>query len=563
MKDKNLFQSILNKIVPRDPNLSDFSDSLLENLPLMVFVKDAIELKFIRFNKAGEEILGYGRNDLLGKNDYDFFPTEQAEHFIKFDREVLAGKTIVDIPEEFIHTKSRGMRILHTKKIPLFDENGKAIYLLGISEDITDKKDSELRNLEIIREQAILDEREIITKREAFLAEITNTLASSLDYQITLHELAKLAVKGLGDWCTITMLEPSGKFVRAGAEHRDPSKKELINTFNNSFPPDIRAINAVKNGTFYNENIKDEELKAMAINTLHLQLMQELGSKSSIIVPITGRDHILGSISFISGSRSFNQHDITLAEEIGRRAGTSIENALLYSSAQSAIRSRDEFMSIASHELKTPITSLKMQLQMLQRQIDLAGNRTIEPQKLLTSLINSNNQINRLTILIEDLLDVTRIETGKLNYKFEEVNLSALVIDVIERFKEQIIFSKCELKIDITPNIHIFCDQFRIEQVVTNIISNAIKYGPGLPIEISVHKEGSDKIIQITDYGIGIPKEMSSKIFERFERAGSRTNVSGLGLGLYISKQIVDAHSGKIEVDSKLDVGTTFRVCLR
>jgi signal transduction histidine kinase len=283
-----------------------------------------------------------------------------------------------------------------------------------------------------------------------------------------------------------------------------------------------------------------------------------------MIVPIKARGKVRGSLSFIAGTSkpNFSALDLALAEDLGRRAGVAIENALLYSAAQSAIRARDEFVSIASHELKTPITSLKMQLQMMLRGINVEKNQTPSPEKLLKALTSSTKQIDRLTVLIEDLLDVTRIETGKLTYKFEKVDLSVMVKEIMDRYAEEAKYAKTEFKQNLQENVVSFCDRYRIEQVFINLLSNAIKYGSNNPIEVTVKSEPGKAIIIVKDNGMGIAKEMQSKIFERFERAISSTNISGLGLGLYITKQIIDAHQGSIEVESDLNAGSTFKVCL-
>jgi len=124
-------------------NNERFLDSIIENIPDMIFVKDAKELRFVRFNKAGEDLLGYSREDMIGKNDYDFFPKNEADAFTSDDRKVLDGKVLVDVGEQPIQTKNKGTRILRSKKIPILDDAGNAIYLLGISEDITEKKNAE------------------------------------------------------------------------------------------------------------------------------------------------------------------------------------------------------------------------------------------------------------------------------------------------------------------------------------------------------------------------------------------------------------------------------------
>ncbi|MBC7715244.1 MAG: PAS domain-containing protein [Rhizobacter sp.] len=533
---------------------TEYLDLLIENIPLMVFVKDAKDLKFIRFNKAGEDLLGISKSELLGKNDYDFFPKHQADSFIFKDREVISGHAVVDIKEEIIQSRTLGTRILHTKKIPLFGQDGNPQYLLGVSEDITDKKNNEDEIMRMVKEEGAVKERELIAAREAFLAKVSTMLSASLDYQETLALLAELSVTALGDWCTVSILNDEGIFERASGAHADKKKTAIIQEYIQNYPPDQKVFKVLEDHSHFDPNIDSEDLMRRNPDTRKRELLNELGCNSSMIVPIKTRGKIRGSLAFITGKSRppFNEKDLSFAEDLGRRAGIAIENALLYSSAQSAIHARDEFVSIASHELKTPITSLKMQLQMMIRGINITEGTTPAPEKLLKSLSSSSNQVDRLTVLIEDLLDVTRIETGKLTYKFEEVNLSKLVKEVDERFAEELVKAKCVLKEDLEENVVVFCDRYRIEQVLVNLISNAIKYGSNGPVTMTVrHHKGKAELI-VEDSGMGIAKEMQSKIFERFERAISSTNISGLGLGLYITKQIIDAHQGSIEVESVL-----------
>jgi PAS domain S-box-containing protein len=156
----------------------EFLSSLVENLPDMVFVKDAQELRFIRLNRAAEELLGIPREQLIGKCDYDFFPKEEADFFTAKDRAVLAGRTLIDIPVEPIHTKGKGVRFLHTKKIPIFDSDGRPLYLLGISEDITEKKlAEEERDRSRSRVSNLEAEREL---REQFVSTLTHDLRTPL-----------------------------------------------------------------------------------------------------------------------------------------------------------------------------------------------------------------------------------------------------------------------------------------------------------------------------------------------------------------------------------------------
>ena len=226
-----------------------------------------------------------------------------------------------------------------------------------------------------------------------------------------------------------------------------------------------------------------------------------------------------------------------------------------------ALRSREEFLSIASHELKTPVSTLKLQLQMLRRAVIPDKGLAPSPEKLAKALDISTRQVERITALIDDLLDVSRVESGKMTYSFEPVDVAALVNEVIEPFTEKFKSARSPLEVAATESITITCDRFRIEQVVTNLVTNAIKYGAGSPIQVKVSASTNRGVkVCVSDRGMGIAKDKQAKIFERFERAISHANISGLGLGLYISKQIVDAHGGTIELESELGKGSKFTV---
>ncbi|MES2525617.1 MAG: ATP-binding protein [Bdellovibrionota bacterium] len=229
---------------------------------------------------------------------------------------------------------------------------------------------------------------------------------------------------------------------------------------------------------------------------------------------------------------------------------------------QNLIRSRDEFLSIAGHELKTPITSLKMQLQMTGKSIDVEKNSAPAPEKLAQVVSKSLGQVDKLSKLVEDLLDVSRLNAGKMTYAMEEMDLSATTREVLERLSPQIASSKSSIELHITKPVLIKGDKFRIEQVITNLLTNCFKYGEGKPVLIDISSDKADAIVTVSDQGLGIAENKQSLIFNRFERAISSDNVSGLGLGLYITKMIVDAHGGNIQLKSELGHGSKFMVRL-
>ncbi len=543
-----------------------FLDSMIEELPHMVFVKEAQDLRFVRFNKAGEELLGHPRSSLLGKNDYDLFPKEQADHFTSKDRVVLSGNKVVDIPEEFIQTP-RGRRILHTRKIPIFGPNGEPEYLLGVSEDITEWKTAEAERLAAIREAAALEERERATQRTAFLAEASTVLASSLDYQANIRKLVSLAVPILADWCTVSIIE-NGVERRVAVGHHDPEKQRILERMHEEYP-----IEADPNGMI-NEvlrtgharivrEVHDEDLQRAARDVRHLEFMRELGCVSSMLIPIEARGKIHGAIALVSSnpSRLYDDHDVALGMELGRRAAVAIDNASLYEAAQKAIRARDEFLSIASHELKTPITSLKLQIQVARRNTRPAEGISPPPVKLAKMLDLCSTQVTRLTALIDDLLDISRIESGRLAFRFDKIDFASVVRESVERYQDHMISAGSSVKLMIAGPHWIEGDRFRLEQVVLNLLSNAAKYAPKSPVEIRV-EEKDDQTIRLAcrDFGPGIPSDKLDRIFERFERVVTTGYTSGLGLGLYITREIVVAHQGRIYAESEIGSGATFYV---
>ncbi|HXH31265.1 MAG TPA: ATP-binding protein [Bacteriovoracaceae bacterium] len=228
-----------------------------------------------------------------------------------------------------------------------------------------------------------------------------------------------------------------------------------------------------------------------------------------------------------------------------------------------ALSVRDEFIGICSHELKTPLTALKLHFQMDKRLMDKNDPKVYSKEAVEKRINSSTLQLDRMTKLIKDMLDVSALSNGKLNLETEKLDFATLVTNVISSFEDLFTSEGIEvnfLKQD--PSLMITGDTFRLEQVITNLITNAVKYGNGSLIEIVLWKEDSRAHFKIKDRGIGIEEGSLERIFSRYERAISSTNISGLGLGLYISKQIIDAHQGKIRVESQKGVGSSFILSL-
>ncbi|WP_052420467.1 ATP-binding protein [Hyalangium minutum] len=229
---------------------------------------------------------------------------------------------------------------------------------------------------------------------------------------------------------------------------------------------------------------------------------------------------------------------------------------------KSLLVSRDEFLSIASHELKTPITSLRMQLQMTERSVKPEEGRAPSPEKLAKVLRIASIQVDRLTGLINDLLDVARIRSGNIDLAFAPADLAQLARDVLEHLSGQLTQAGCRIQLEVPPRLLGVWDARRLEQVLTNLISNAMKYAPGVPLDVRLLEDGDHVRIEVRDFGPGVPEAQHDTIFDRFDRGIASRNVGGLGLGLFISRQIVRAHGGMITVESPQGGGARFVVRL-
>ena len=226
---------------------------------------------------------------------------------------------------------------------------------------------------------------------------------------------------------------------------------------------------------------------------------------------------------------------------------------------RSAIGVRDEFISIASHELKTPLTALKLRLTAAARTHRSPPPRdAAAEEKLARALAAADTTTNRLVSLVDDLLDASRLTAGRLVLHLELVSLPELVSDVAGRLREQAAEVGSTIEIAVPPSIVGRWDRSRIEQVVTNLLSNAIKYGAGKPIRLSAHAASGRLRLDVADEGPGISRADQSRIFQAFERVTTANRVGGLGLGLYIGRQIAAAHGGALSVDSRSGHGSTF-----
>jgi signal transduction histidine kinase len=396
-----------------------------------------------------------------------------------------------------------------------------------------------------------------------YLAKVSKILSSSLDYTKTLTNTVQILVPEIADWCSISMLNPDNSIEQLAIAHIDPKKVKWAKKLNRQNPETLEdaggMANVLRNGTseIY-PVVTDDMLVASAKDEQQLKLLRKLNLTSVMLIPLTVQHKTIGGISFISTSADhhYTHADVALAEEIASRAALAIHNSFLFTESQKALTLRDEFISIASHELKTPITSLKMYGQIVHQQLMEQGIDT----SILSSLTKMNGQVDRLTMLVNDMLNVSKIQLGKLEFNEDNFNLQKMVNDTVEIVQSNAPKHHIVIEGNITKSV--WGDKDRISQVLINLLTNAIKYSPHeykIKVTLSEKKRGVAEV-KVQDYGIGIDKEQQAKIFTRFYRVSGpdEKTFPGLGIGLYISSEIIRRHGGTLEVNSVKGKGSTF-----
>ena len=513
-------------------------DAIIENVPLMLFIKDSTSLRFLRFNRAGEELLGWPRETITGKSDYDLWPRSQAEFFVEKDRETLKVGKIVDIPEEEIQTRHRGVRILHTKKVPIRDSEGHPICLLGISEDIT--------------------ERSRMEKEQRFLAEANLALSASLDYEHTLALVTRLAVQHVADWCAVDMLDEHKRLRRVSIVCADPAKAAVRAVLEQTPPshnvPDL-AWSVIEGGRpIIVEHVTSDFLESIAQGPEHLQALKATGVTSAMGVSLEMRGQTLGVLMFGSAtpSRVYGQDDLRLARALADRAAVAIENARLYRESVDATEIRDHLLGVVAHDLRNPLSVILLQAGALKRQAPEPERRS---QKPLEVIYDAANRMNRL---IQDLLDVALMEAGQLTVQPARLSPRELIAGAVDVQRPLASSSSLELRVDVDRDVPVvWGDRDRLLQVLENLIGNAIKFTePGGSVVVGATSRDREVVFWVADTGSGITPEDVPRIFDRFWQ-GTRPGRQGAGLGLPIAKGIVEAQGGRIWVESTPGQGST------
>jgi signal transduction histidine kinase len=372
---------------------------------------------------------------------------------------------------------------------------------------------------------ALARDRQRVERSQRVLAEAGAVFAASLEPRNTLPRVARLLVPELVSGFVVWLVDEEGRLVPAVRVGLTPEQEACLR----------------------------EELRQLSEPSRR----QASPMGATVLARIQHRGHVLGGMALVwlGYTHLPRSRAAAFAEDLAHHCALALENARLLADYQAAIHVRDEFITVAAHELRTPLTSLKLQLRSLTRLLQQPSTslETMRPR-----FLSMSRQVERLGRLVEGLLDVGRIHTGRLHLDRELMDLGELVHDVVDQLSGELARAGCEVSLVLQPRVSGLWDRTRLEQALTHLLGNAAKFGAGHPIELRVEQRDERACLTVRDQGIGLPPEALERIFGRFERAVSSREYGGLGLGLFLTRRIAEAHGGLVRATSQPGQGATF-----
>ncbi len=525
-----------------------FLASIVESIPAMVVVKDAATRRLVLVNAAAEEVLGLSREDVVGKTDRELFPEAQARVFEDGDTTVLSTGALLDIPEEWISSRRIGLRLLHTRKMPIFDADGTPRWLVGISEDVTEltRARAEAEEARAVAEASARRGREALAITETALVHLQ--LADLLP-DVTARVRAAFSV----DTVAIVLLTPDGRELEVhAAEGLEEAVRQGLR-----FPADRGLAGRTL-----------RERRAIVVDDLSTvelasPILRDRGVRSILAVPLrvdgrsTGVLHV-GTLE----PRRFREEEATLLQLIADRVAVAIDHARVYDEerraredAQRAVRAREELLAVVSHDLRNALNTILLGARAAERRASAGTDAALSRNVDVIA-----RAADRMSRLIRDLLDSAKIEAEGLSLRPQPESVRALVGDAREAARPLAEQKDVRLEADVAPALPpVRCDRERVLQVLSNLLGNAVKFTPqaGRVAVRAVGRHGASVLFAVEDTGPGIAPDVLPRIFERRWRADP-TSPEGSGLGLYIAKGIVEAHGGRMWAESRVGEGSRF-----
>jgi PAS domain S-box-containing protein len=402
-----------------------------------------------------------------------------------------------------------------------------------------------------------ITERVRVGNEQRLFAEFSAALGASLDLDETLAGIARLSVRNFTDCCVVDLSPGEGDGKRllcllSGGARTDTCR--TLETLWSERPGPVARVMATQQPLLASE-ASEEFLRALAQEPRHLDALRELGPASCMIVPMVTRGRVLGTLTFLSarGSRRHDAQDLHFAERLADRAAVAVDNARLYEAARRAIRARDEVLGVVAHDLRNPLSAILIASELLH---DRGGQREPPGARAAEAIHRAAGRMQRL---IQDLLDVTRIESGTLSVEGARIDLAQIVAESVEAQSSLAASADLELRVELARDLpEVWGDRDRLLQVLENLLGNAIKFtGPGGRISVGASARTGEALVWVSDTGPGIAEEDLPHVFDRFWQT-RRTGRAGAGLGLPIVKGIVEAHRGRVWIESGLGRGSTF-----
>lgn len=505
--------------------------------------------RIVMYNEGARRIFGWSKAEAVGQPIDILIPRRFAGahrgHIQGFAREAASARMMQGRPT-VIGVRKNGEEFPAEAAISKIADDRQTLFNVFLR-DVTVTKHLEA------------DLRQAVT-RFRFLAESGEILASSLDIREVMQTLAGLAVRSLGGCCVIAMADGEGGLITTRATASHDSSADVIQVERVDPDHPLGSLATQRREPMVVADIK-EWLLTHALDRPILALVQGVGATSLMEVPIMAGGQFVGTMVLLTAEsgRRYGDADLQAVQDLARRTGLAAENARLYRVAQAAIRARDEMLSIVAHDLRSPLAAAQVGASLLAGQVP--EERRQASQKTADAIHRS---IRLATRLVDDLLDVARIEAGKLGLDLREVSPEVIAYHAVESYLPLATGVSVQLEVNVAAGLPtLLADEERIQQVLGNLLNNAIKFTPaGGRITIVAQQEGDEIRFAVTDSGPGIPADHLPRVFDRFWQSRSADR-RGAGLGLAIAKGIVEAHGGHIWAESVSGKGSTFSFTLR
>jgi PAS domain S-box-containing protein len=525
-----------------------------ESIDITLPPREQIDLIFARgylaeCNDAMARMYGYEKaEDITGARLTDLMPPENPENIAYLEAFIRAGYRLRET--ESVEKDREGGLKYFSNSLTGVIEKGFVLRAWGTQRDVTEQREAAAA----------------AASRSELIAAANDLFVQSLDYEQTLRNLAVLAVPRLADWCAVDIIDDDGSARRLAVEHLDAEKVKDVYALEEKYPskPDAsRGLPLVlRTGkTDWLPVIPSEMLEGVAQSDEHLQMIRGLRLRSYICAPIRAGERILGVLTLVNtrDSRIYTEADVFLAEQLAVRAGYAIENARLYAQALEANRAKDDFLATLSHELRTPLTAILGWANLLRLS-------SYDPAMVRGAVDTIEKSAKAQAALIDDILDVSRIVTGKFALQIASMDLVTIVENVLALARPTAQAKRITIAADLPESLPLQADANRVQQIVWNLVSNALKFSKeGGRIDVSVSRKSDEAVIRVRDRGVGIDARMLPRVFDRFWQADSSTHrlQGGLGLGLAIVKHLTELHGGTVHADSDgRDKGSTFTIAL-